>query len=241
VTAPSPQEIVIEICGEGRTDVAQNGATPVPADSGVVPILTRRLCNNPAALRVKRTQYMFLQGKKKRWQKVRFFKRNAKINGSAGCVFVLDSEGDFPSVQAELEQGRSHESGDYPMAIGVAHPYIEAWLLTDASALRRGLGLNQKPTVPSEPETLPAPQANRKNNPKTALAECHPNNRHPNLAEKSAIAEQISLDTAATICPSFAAFAAEVRRHIRPLFASPPAIDEAASDPVAPPQIPNSE
>ncbi len=174
--------------------------------------------------------YMFLR-EKNRWQKVRGAKRNARINGSAGCVFVLDSEGDQASVLDELEKGRDFESPDFPMAVGVAHPCIEAWLLSDAAAIRRGLNLPQRPSVPPDPESLPAPQHDRSNNPKTALSVCHSDSRHPNIAEKSAIACHIKLETAGSICPSFAAFASEMRERIQtPLF--PTATPE--SDPQEP-------
>jgi hypothetical protein len=181
---------------------------------------------------------MFLQQGKPLWQKVWLFKRTAKINGSAGCVFVMDSEGKPNVVQADLEKGRDHMHPDFPMAIGVAHTCVEAWLLSDASAIRRGLSLNQRPTVPPNPESLPAPQANRNHNPKTVLAACHPNNRHPNLVEKTAMAEQLSLATAEAVCPSFCAFAAEVRQRIRLLFPPPPpAVDDtqANAEPTEPP------
>ncbi len=224
MTPASPTEVVIEICGEGKTDVAKMDDAPVTADAGVVTVLARRLCDDPPTLRVKRTPLMFLQGGKPLWQKAWLFKRSAQINGSAGCVFVMDSEGQPTTVRADLERGRSHGLPDFPMAIGVAHPCIESWLLSDAPAVRRGLGLNQRPAVPPQPESLPAPQANRTNNPKTALLACHPNNRHPNLAEKTAIAEHLTFATAEQVCPSFAAFATEVRERIRDrLFPPPPA------------------
>lgn len=231
MTPASPTEVVIEICGEGKTDVAKMDDAPVVADAGVVTILTRRLCENAPALRVKRTPLMFLQGGKPLWQKVWLFKRTAEINGSAGCVFVMDSEGAANPVRTDLQRGRNHGSPGFPMAVGVAHPCIESWLLSDASAVRRGFNLSgPKPAVPTDPESLPAPQANRTHNPKTALAACHPNTRHPNLAEKSEMAEHLALATAEQICPSFAAFAVEVRERIRDrLFPLPPTTTNEAT------------
>lgn len=225
---PNSPTVVIEICGEGKTDVAKKDATSVLADAGVVTVLTRRLCNDPPTLRVKRCPLMFLQGKGM-WQKVLFFKRNAQINGADGCVFVLDTEGNPAAVWADLDRGRRGGSAAYPMAVGMAHPCIEAWMLSDASAVRRGLGLNQRPVVPPQPEALPAPQANRTNNPKTALFACHPNSRHPNLVEKTAIAEHLALTTAEQVCPSFATFAAEVRQHIRDRLFPPPPVPPGAA------------
>ncbi len=234
MTSPSPTEVVIEICGEGKTDVAKMDDAPVTATAGVVTVLTRRLCDDPPTIRVKRTPVMFLQGGKPLWQKAWLFKRTAQINGSAGCVFVMDSEGNPAGVRGDLERGRDHGLPDFPMAIGVAHPCVESWLLSDASAIRRGFGLNQRPTIPPQPEALPAPQANRTYNPKTVLAACHPNTRHTNLAEKTAMAEHLTLATAEQVCPSFAAFADEIRQHIRdrlfPPLPAPPAAPTTADD-----------
>lgn len=225
----SLNEIVIEVIGEGKTDVSpKEDAAPQRPTSGVVPVLVHRLCDTPHSLRVKRRPFRFLQGKGL-WQKAKFVKQNAKINGSAGCVFVMDTEGNREHVLKELVRGRDSIFPDYPMAIGVAHPCIEAWLLADASAVRRGMKLNQRPAVPAKPEELPAPQHDTKNNPKVALAACDPKNRHPNADEKSSIANYLDLATSEATCPSFGAFATEVRNQIRPLF--PPATLEQ-NDPI---------
>lgn len=233
MTASSPTEVVVEICGEGKTEVGQEILTPVTADVGVLPVLVRRLCLNPIEMRVVRRRSEFLQGKQF-WQKVWFFKRNASINGSAGAVFAVDTEGKA-GVLTELQRGRDHGLPNLPMAVGVAHPCIESWLLSDASAIRRGFNLSgPRPTVPHDPESLPAPQANRTHNPKAELAACHPHTRHPNLAEKSAIAEHLNFATAEAACPSFAAFADEVRTRIRDrLFPPPPPPPPDAVTPTA--------
>ena len=230
-TPPEPAPVVLEICGEGKTDIGASDVAPVPATGGVIPVLVRRLCVEPTTLRVKRKKYDFLQGKGQRWQKVWFFKRNASINGADGCVFVLDSEGDLPGVQEELERGRSHGYPDFPMAIGVAHPCIEAWLLSDASAVRQGLNITgARPVVPTAPETLPAPQQDRRHNPKTVLDALHPNRNDVNATEKTAIAERIVFPVAESRCPSFLAFAVDVRKRITATLFRP-----------APPPEPNDE
>ena len=41
----APTVLVIEIFGEGKTDVGKSDSEPVPATEGVVPVLTRRLCD----------------------------------------------------------------------------------------------------------------------------------------------------------------------------------------------------
>lgn len=216
MSSETPKAIVIEFTGEGKTDLA------------VVPVLTRRICGDTPHMVVKTKRYPHLQSRLARWRKVHFAKKMASNNGSDGCVFVIDSEGDKESVQKELVKGRDSIYPSYPMAIGVAHPCIEAWLLADASAIRRGMNLVQRPTVPSRPEELPAPQHDAKNNPKVALASCDPKNRHPNTDEKSSIANYLDLASAEVTCPSFGSFAAEVRNHIGKLF---PRIEPIATPP----------
>src|SRR5205823_153554 len=119
-------------------------------------------------MRVRRRPLPFLQGKGL-WQKVRFAKRQALNSGSGGLVFVLDTEGNHPGQLQQLRRGRDFESVEYPTAVGVAHPCIEAWLLADASAISRAMGLEQRPEVPVEPESLPAPCKDRSQNPKVLL------------------------------------------------------------------------
>jgi hypothetical protein len=209
--------IVIEVFGEGKTDIG-NEVGPQSPDKGVVPILVHRLCDRPAQMSVKRRAYAFLQGKGLA-QKVCFAKRQARYNGSAGAVFVMDSEGDEKDRRmrhGELTSGRDRELPDFPMAIGVAQPCIEAWLLADGRALGRALGVNTVPSVPDDAEALPAPNRDRKLNPKAVLA----NLGVGSAAEKEAVARAMNdLDLVCQRCPrGFAPFAEEVQQYIRPLF-----------------------
>jgi len=216
----SPENgVVIEIFGEGKTDVGHD-TSPQPPTRGVVPILVHTLCDGPSQMRVKRYGMPFMQKKGTLAQKVRFAKRQAQYSRSAGAVFVMDSEGDLRQRQNELARGRRMQPGDLPMAIGVAHPCIEAWLLADASAIRQGLELTGNPQVPDEPEKLPAPQQDRRRNPKVELAKCAGQRGELSVAEKEKIAAAMN-DMAAvrSACPDgFAPFADEVEEHIRPLF-----------------------
>ena len=91
---------------------------------------------------VKQRSYSSLQGKT-RAQKVQFSKRQSLYNNSAGIVFVIDSEGDFKGRKKELIDGRDREHPEYPAAVGVAQPCIEAWLLADAPAIRTRAGVIQ--------------------------------------------------------------------------------------------------
>lgn len=121
----------------------------------------------------------------------------------------------------ELNKGRRMEAGEFPLAVGVAHPCIEAWLLADAAAIRRGLELPGNPALPDQPESLPAPRNDRKNNPKTALAALAPSTkRELSVAQKERIAAAMNdMALVRNRCPwGFAPFADEVDQFILPLF-----------------------
>lgn len=136
-------------------------------------------------------------------------------------MFVVDSEGDLQKRKNDLAAGRDDARVPIPMALGVAQPCIESWLLTDPTAIRRGLDLPATPQVPSEPEKLPAPRRNRKHNPKTVLVNAARANRDDLSAkEKGRIAKAMNdMDLVQTRCPlGFAPFADEVHQRIRPLF-----------------------
>jgi hypothetical protein len=207
--------IVLEVFGEGKTDIGKETATPQLPDQGVVPILVYRLCDQPTVMRVKTKRYAHLQGKGL-WQKVRFAKRQARYNArTCGAVFVLDTEGDDKVIR-ELTKGRDHELPGFPLAVGAARPCIESWLLGDSSALRQALGLGHSPELPEDPESLPAPSHNRKHNPKTVLAKLGADSQ----VQKDKIAQKLNLNAARKRCPlSFEPFAAEIETLIRPLFA----------------------
>ncbi len=212
--------VVIEVFGEGKTDVGDN-PTPGPPDQGVVPILLHTLCGRPANMLVKRYGRRFMDQPGGLKRKVNFAVLQARYSRSDGAAFVVDSEGELRKTVAALARGREMTPGDFPLAIGVAHPCIEAWLLANAGAICRGLGLPQPPQVPDQPEDLPAPQADRRNNPKTVLARAAGSRRGDLQAdEKDRIAAAMTdLDLARRRCPQgFAPFAGEVQEYLRPLF-----------------------
>jgi len=168
---------------------------------------------------IKRRRFAHLQ-KKGVVQKVMFARQEADKRAAA-IVFVVDSDGKLEQRQEELAEGREGAKRKLPMAIGVAHPCIESWLLTDATAIRRGLELERSPAVPEEPENLPAPCRDRAHNPKTVLAKAG-GSLDPELSakDKDKIAKAINdLSLLRQRCPlGFAPFADEVEERIRPLF-----------------------
>lgn len=217
--------VVIEIYGEGKTDVGEATTKPKPPDEGVIPILVSAICGRPAGMLVKRYGSVFMNGQKGSLsQKVRFAKQQACSNRSAAAVFVVDSEGRRAQLKQktrDLHRSRDHRLPDFPMAIGVAHPCIEAWLLSDATAIRRGLELAETPEVPDEPEKLPAPCQDRQHNPKTVLvAAAGSNKKELSAKEKDEVARSMNdMSIPCRRCPEgFAPFADEVQQHIAPLF-----------------------
>jgi hypothetical protein len=212
--------VVIELTGEGKTDVGKPSDEPEKPEKGVVPVLVFALCDRPGSMRVKRRPVLHLQGKGL-WQKVRFAKRQAYYNGSAGAVFVKDTEGDLHGTVRELQRGRAAELPDFPMAIGTPHPCLEAWLLCDPAAIRSALGLAELPLAPDDPEGLPAPRDDRNNNPKSVLHRCAGGmGSDLSAAEKTRITSNLrELQRVRERCPqSFAPFADEIHARIKSLF-----------------------
>jgi hypothetical protein len=213
------ESLVIEFFGEGKTDVG-TGGQPTPPTTGVVPILVHRLCDRPPTMVAKRRPFAFLQGKNLA-QKVRFARRQAYYNRSAGAVFVMDSEGDERrrrAVQDEMAKGREQDQLTLPMAIGVAQPCIEAWLLVDEQVIRRVAGIEGSLALPAEPELLPAPCRSKTANPKAVLAGWGIRA----AAQKDAIAAALNdIELLETRCPAgFGTFAQDVRDQIKPLFST---------------------
>jgi hypothetical protein len=214
--------VVIEVIGEGIADIGSEQKSDLP-DSGIVPILLHKLCGKPSRMRIKRRPIAFLSGKGLA-KKVQFSKRQAFYNRSHAAVFVVDSEGGHKELQAkrgDLKDGRGRALPDFPMAVGVAHPCIESWLLAAPEAIRRGLQLAATPRVPAEPESLAAPCKDRSHNPKTVSAVlAGRGGSELSAAEKDKIAAAINdFEQLRARCPlGFAPFADDVNRQIHPLF-----------------------
>lgn len=217
--------IIIEITGEGKTDIGpqvKDGESELP-QRGIVPIIVHALCGKPKKMYVKRYRLTHLQGRKL-WQKVRFARRQAYYNHSNAAVFVIDSEGDIKTIKEGLCKGRDEGPASIPMAIGVAHPCVESWLLSDPDAIRKGMNLDKTPNISVNPEDLPAPQKNRSRNPKTVLRETIGLvNQELSAEQKDKIAAAMSdMDIVRKKCrQGFAPFADEVESYIRPLFSRP--------------------
>lgn len=211
--------LVIDIVGEGKSDLGRGDDLPGRPSSGVVPVLVHRLCNEPESMQVRRRPLPFLQ-EKGLWKKVRFAKRQGFYAGSAGLIFVLDTEGNHPGVLNELRRGRDSVLLEYPTVVGVAHPCIGAWLLSDGAAISRAMNLVREATIPPNPESLPAPCKDRSNSPKAVLSRCAGQNRHLASYEMTCIVKETQdLSVMRNRCPtSFSPFADEVIAIIGVLF-----------------------
>jgi len=217
--------VVIAVFGEGKADVGKSVEHPLsePPTQGVLPVLVSRLCDRPKRMQVKCFGQPFMTDRKpgrKLWKKALFARRQAFYRKDAeGVVFVVDSEGELKEKKQQLEKGREAGPAAVPMAIGVAHPCIEAWLLADAGAIRRAMDLSGTPAVPPDPETLPAGRNNAAH-PKNELRKAAGSSNRLSAKQMSAIAKAINdVDLVRARCPrSFAPFAEEVHQHIRPLF-----------------------
>ncbi len=203
--------IVIEIVCEG------------PTDFEVLRAMLLNYCQVPADSKFLYKQVRTLLGKRL-WDKVEMARFQATVSKYSACIFVLDTDGNTKLLN-DMIRGRDVRSG-LPMPVGVAHPCIEAWLLVDATAIKRGLDLIQRPVVPSEPESIAtADEA------KSQLAS-YSTQKVKELAvtQKAAIAMYINWSSVVQICPSFTAFDEELTIHVSPLFAIPSSPAPSADD-----------
>lgn len=143
--------------------------------------------------------------------------RLARADKLQGVVAVVDRDNDSRGNRIKaLKTGRDEakEAVYVPTAVGEAIPHGEAWLLSDADAVKQGLNLSAQAQVLSPKKT---------NNPKEALSELHQNS--PRSGDPSI---EVLTDIARHMDPSrcrerkatgFKAFCGEVEAEIGPLAA----------------------
>ncbi len=212
------KHVIIQIIGEGKTESGRDRSDLQSPVSGVLRIIISKLCGNPIDLEIIFKPFHSLQqGGLDR--KAQFARRQAYYSKYSGVVLVVDTDGDHPHKIEALKKGRDSCQIQLPMAVGVAHPCIESWLLADAKAIHKALDLPECPNVPDKPEELPAPREDRAINPKTELGKCTNSKRELSVKEMSSIAAKIrDFKILRERCPkSFAPFADEVESRIKPL------------------------
>lgn len=209
------KKVVIEIYGEGATELGMKESRFY----GIIETLICKISGNPLNIAFQPGKIPAMQGGGL-YKKIIHAKRRISYGMVSGIVFVVDTEGEHPKKLQEIKKGRDPCPNDFPMAVGVAHPCIEAWLLADAKAIHKGLELAECPNVPDQPEELPAPCQDRERNPKTELGKCTNSKRCLSAKDMSSIASKIkNLNIVRERCPkSFAPFADEVESRIKPLF-----------------------
>lgn len=218
--------VFIKFVGEGKADIGPTDASEGFPTLGVIPTLVHSLCGKPDSMAIRRGPRPFLQ-KAARWRRVQLVWSQATQDPiCAGVVYVVDTEGENVEIlMQEMIASRDSRHHNIPIAIGVAHPCLESWLLADHAAIKKAFDLQSAPQLPDSSETLPAPGRNRELNPKTELVRCAGVQQRKDLSveQKTLIAREIyDLDRLRDRCPlSFAPFAHEVITHIKPLFDSP--------------------
>lgn len=222
---PNPNPVIIEIIADGIVDGGPEDETERLPDAGVVTILVFKLCGSPEIMRIRRRKKLFLKKGTKLWRRVELSKVRAADHGDAGLVYVVDSEGANPEKRLEeLVKGRDSKRLAFPMAVGVSHPCIEAWVLADANAIQQARGLADLPPLPESIEELPdAPKKFPGDHYKRFLALLVGIETSDLSAdEKWDIIKAVkNTETIGMRCPSFARFADEVRNRIQPLFPVP--------------------
>ncbi len=198
----------------------QTSDEPELPNQGTLPILVHKICKKPGNMRVIRRRVSLLRGKTLA-EKVYFERYQAIYSKYRGIVLVVDSDGKLELTRKNWHEAREKSnarlSNHLPMAIGIAHPCIESWLLSDATAIRRGLELERTPVVSDNPESL-SPKKSNKNHPKNVFRSIVKDNMSAKDTDRIAAAMN-DLELVKQRCPAgFKPFAEEVETHIQPLF-----------------------
>lgn len=229
--ASHQDKVVIDIYGEGKTDVGteQTQLLPGVPDQGVIPILVHRLCGEPAAMRVRRFGRPFQMKKGGLQEKSRLARMQSRDRKADGLVLVVDADGG--DVERAAKRDKLAAGGDQvpdgpPMAVGVAQPCIEAWLLaavwsrsSDSCRVVPESSLTAALRQFPSPEDLPT-DSQSDYHPKRCLAVSQKQAvQDLGVEKKWQIAREVNLEIIKRICPkSFGPFAAEVGEKIEPLF-----------------------
>lgn len=175
-------------------------------------------------MRIRRLFLAELQGRRTLDRKVQLAKIKTSMDKQCrGLVFVVDTEGlRHDLLLKQLQAGRDSTLTEMPTAVGAAHPCLEAWILANPSAIRKGMNIEATIETPSAPEELAVRSKDQKNSPKRILADLVGVKKDDlSVANKTKIVREIqSLDDLHNRCPvSFSPFFDEISDHIKPLFA----------------------
>jgi hypothetical protein len=186
-----------------------------PRDEVVLPLLVARILG--ATVESSFTGWPRLSGRGYK-HKLVFAHMQAIDAGVDGLVAVVDRDRDSAGARmTALRQGREQERArtpEAPIALGQAEPHLEAWLLDDEVAVRRGLRLAAKHPIPNV-----AKCSNPKEEIETLREAAHEENDSV-LAALSRIAAEVEPARCAHAKRTgFKAFHDDVRHELRPIAA----------------------
>jgi hypothetical protein len=121
-----------------------------PRDFPVVPRLVEKAIEYP--VRPKSTPWFHLRDARGYQGKLRFAMLAARKDSLAGVVATIDADkASRRDLLRGLRDARTalREVDLLPLAVGVADPHCEAWILDDGTAVRKVLGLAAETAVPS--------------------------------------------------------------------------------------------
>ena len=186
-----------------------------PRDEASLPPLIDTILGRPIEVAFQSWGRLHLMGSKRGYgPKLLFSVGQARSRGVAGLVAVVDRDKDSAGLRghdlrtardAERQAGRS-----FPIALGVANPHVDVWLLDDPVAVRQGLDL------PSDAEVI---NIRRTKAPKDELDKLIKPNEFPEIADAlNAIAAQVDPKRCAHANKTgFASFADDCRRELADL------------------------
>lgn len=123
-----------------------------PRDAASLPGLVRNILEHDVQSEYSRWAHL-RDGGKRYDRKLKFAASQARSRGLNGLVAVADqdktSRNERRNALMEARQNLADEGYPLPVAVGVANPHVDAWLLDDAAAVRTGLNLPVESAIPS--------------------------------------------------------------------------------------------
>lgn len=125
-----------------------------PRDEVTLPPLLKTILNHSVECEFEAWGRLHQRGSGRGYdRKLKFAIKQARSRGKVGLIAVVDRDKDRSDARGrDLKQARDNERATapaYPTALGVADPHVDVWLLDDAVAVRKSLGINAATDVPN--------------------------------------------------------------------------------------------